>query len=147
MPKQSQRLIPRSLLSFPLARFPGFWEDMDAELQQLEQYQTHEPSGLSVAEDKDHVFVEAAMPGLHVDDIEITLDKGILFIKGKRKESAEDEEKKYHRRANTSFSYRVTIPGRIDESKEPAAEYKNGLMTISFVKANHAQGKKIKIKK
>ena len=43
-------------------------------------------SGLSVSEDENHVFVEAALPGLKADEIEMTFDKGILWIKAEKKE-------------------------------------------------------------
>lgn len=105
-----------------------------------------EPSGLSVSEDDTHVYVEAAVPGLKSDEIEMTFDQGILWIKGEKKEETEDKTKKYYRKALSSFSYRISVPGNIDLSSQPSATYKNGVLRVTFVKTSKSQPKKIPIK-
>ena len=40
---------------------------------------------LSISEDKDYVYVKADMPGLKSEDIELTFEKGTLWIRGERK--------------------------------------------------------------
>ena len=104
------------------------------------------PTGLSVSEDKDHVFIEAYMPGLKANDIEVTIDKGMLWIRGEKKEEEEDKKKKYYKKASSSFSYRVQVPNLIDEKKEAEAIYKDGVMKITFVKSKTSQAKKINVK-
>lgn len=146
MHKQKQ-LIPRSLLSFPLAHFPSYWEDGDEDLNLLFQQTNSEPSGLGISEDKDSVIIEAALPGLKENEIEISIEKGILFIKGDRNQTEEDKEKKIYRRTAHSFSYRVPLPTQIDEHKEPVASYNDGLLYIKFAKSKQAESKKIVIKK
>lgn len=103
-------------------------------------------TGLSISEDKDHVYVEADMPGLKAEDIELTFEKGTLWIRGERKEEEKNKEKKFYRKASRSFSYRVFVPGAIDEKKEPEAVYKDGILKISFNKIAQGQGKKIQVK-
>ena len=105
-----------------------------------------EPSGLSVSEDGEHVYVEAALPGLKPEEIEMTFDKGILWIKGEKKEEAVDKAKKFYRKALNTFSYRIAVPGNIDESISPEALYKNGILRVSFSKTTKTQPKKIPIK-
>lgn len=102
-------------------------------------------SGLSVSEDKDHVYVEAAVPGLEADKVDVTYDKGILWIRGGSQEE-EKEGKKYYRKASSAFSYRVAVPGEIDESKEPSAVCKNGIMKVSFQKKPEVSPKKISVR-
>ena len=102
------------------------------------------PSGLSVSEDEKNVYVEASLPGIDPKDVEITFDKGMLWIKGESK--TEEKEKKYYRKAASSFSYRVTVPGEINLSKDPEAESNNGIMLITFAKSPQTQPKKISIK-
>ena len=106
---------------------------------------SYRPSGLTVSEDNNNVYVEAALPGIDVEDVEITFDKGILWIKAEKKE--EDKNKKYYRKASSSFSYRVAVPGNLDERREPEASYENGIMKITFPKAEKSIPKKINIKK
>ena len=103
-------------------------------------------SGLSIYEDKDNIFVEAAVPGIKPEDVEITFDKGNLWINGKMVETEEDKEKKFYQKSSSSFSYRVTVPGHLDASKEPIAECENGVMKITFAKSPETKPKKITIK-
>lgn len=103
-------------------------------------------SGLSVSENKQNIFVEAAMPGLKPEDIDLHLDRGTLTIKGEKKEEKEDKDKKFYRRASRSFSYRLNLPEEVDETNEPQAVYKDGIMKITFAKTQKSQGKKINVK-
>lgn len=103
-------------------------------------------SGLSVSEDDEHVYVEAAVPGVDPDKIEVTYDKGILWIRGEQEQKKEDKARKFYRRAASSFSYRLAVPGEIDTNKEPEAIYKNGIMKVIFDKIPAAQPKKIAVK-
>jgi HSP20 family protein len=108
-------LIPRSFFNFPSFN----WDDED-----------QRPSSSTGLTDP--------------DDVEITFDKGVLWIKGEAKE--EEKKKKYYRKASTSFSYRVAVHGEIDLSKEPNAESQDGVMKITFMKHPHTQPKKISVK-
>ncbi|MCX6989687.1 MAG: Hsp20/alpha crystallin family protein [Chlamydiae bacterium] len=128
----------RRFLNFPVT-FP--WSEDD-----LWGFEDNHQSGLAVSEDKDHVYVEAHLPGLKPDNIEVTFEKGMLWIHGEKKEEEEDKKKKFYRKASSSFSYRVQVPGAVDEKKEPEATFKDGVMKISFSKAQDSQNKKIKIK-
>ena len=103
-------------------------------------------SGLSISEDQNHIYIEAHLPGLQLEDIEVSFDKGILWIQGSRKEEEEDSNKKYYKKAASSYSYRLQVPGMVDEKKEPEAIYKNGIIKVVFYKLKEDQSKKIKIK-
>ena len=133
-------LIPRSFWAFPSLR-PWF-EDEDW----LTSLPTSS-SGLSVSEDDKHVYVEAHMPGLKSDDIDVTFQKGELWIQGERQEEDKDKNKKYYRLANSSYSYRIVVPGEVDDKSDPEASYKDGVMTVTFKKAAKAEPKKIAVKK
>ena len=106
-----------------------------------------DPSGLSVYEDKDSVYVEAALPGLKAEEIEMTFEKGILWIKAEKKEEIEDKSKKFYRKATSNFSYRVAVPGDVDENREPEAVYSDGMLQVIFSKSKKNEPKKIQIKK
>lgn len=117
---------------------PSFWDDEDWNLP------TNQPGGLTISEDEKRVYVEAAVPGVDPKNVEITFDKGVVWIKGEIKEV--EEKKKYYRKATSSFSYRVAVPGDIDLKVEPEATMKNGIMTVAFTKSAVAQPKKIQVK-
>jgi len=119
-----------------------FWPLLEESFWDFEK----EPSNLSISEDEQHVFVEAALPGLKPEDIEVTFEKGVLWIKGEAKEETENKKRKYYRKASRSFSYRVQVPGQIDEKKDPEATYKDGIMKIAFMKTPQPEPKKIQVK-
>lgn len=132
-------LIPRRFWSFPTSS----WFDLDEEDMALTSSNT---SGVSISEDDKHVFVEASLPGIDPKDVEITFDKGVLWLKGEAVETEEDKKKKYYRKASSSFSYRVAVPGEIDLNVEPEAESKHGIMRVTFTKHPKMQPKKIAVK-
>jgi HSP20 family protein len=131
-------LIPRGALSFP-SLMNSFLDDDWGSMSSM-------PNGLSIAEDDKHVYVEAAIPGVNADDVDMSFEKGILRIVAESKKE-EREGKKYFRKASSSFSYQVAVPGEVDLSIEPEAEVRDGIVHITFTKAAKAQPKKISIKK
>ena len=133
-------LIPKSFWAFPSIR-PWF-EDEDW----LGNLPTT-TSGLSVAEDDKNVYIEANMPGLKADNIEVTFQKGELWIRGERKEEEKDKDRKYYRMASSEYSYRVMIPGEVEEKAEPSVNYKDGVLTATFKKVAKSEPKRISVKK
>jgi HSP20 family protein len=133
-------LIPRRLLSFPSLSLPDFWDEDE---EWLTSPSTQ--SGLSVYEDENKVYVEAAVPGIDPKNVEVTFQDGYVWVQGETKEE-ENKKKKYYRKASRSFSYRVAVPGDVDTTKDPEATYKHGVMTIAFTKSPKAQPKKIQVK-
>lgn len=103
-------------------------------------------NNLSISEDDKNVYVEAAVPGVDPNDVEMTFDKGMLWIKAESKEEENDKNKKFYRKATSSFSYRVAVPGDIDLNTEPEAAVEHGIVKITFTKSPKSQPKKITIK-
>lgn len=130
-------LVPRNFWTFPT--LPSIWE----EEEDLLTIPTG-TNGLSISEDDKNIYVEAQVPGIDPKDVEVTFDKGMLWIKGEAKE--EEKKKKYYRRAMRSFSYRVALPTDIDAKAEPEATCKNGVMIVKFAKSPKSQPKKIAVK-
>src|SRR3990167_9530935 len=127
-------LIPNSFW-----RLPVIWEQ---EKEDGWMPLTYGQNDISISEDDTSIIVEAAVPGLDPEDIEVTFDKGMLWVKGEAKEVEEDKKKKFYRRASTSVSYRVMVPGEIDTSIEPEASIRNGVMKVAFTKSPKSQPKK-----
>lgn len=135
-------LVPNNFFSFPnfpSFRLPSIWEDDDEWLTP-----SSSPSGLSVSEDEKNVYIEAALPGIDSKNIEVTYQDGYVWIRGAEKKEEKDG-RKYYRQAANSFSYRVAVPRNVKENVEPKATYKNGIMTVSFVKSEKAQPKRIPV--
>jgi HSP20 family protein len=129
-------LIPSRMWS----RFPIMWDDDD--MNGIPQMH----NSISISEDEGHVYVSVNVPGVNPDDISITFDKGILLVSAQAKEEESDKKRKFYRKAVNSFSYRIAVPGEIDNNAEPEATYKHGVMTIAFAKIPQSQPKKIAVK-
>jgi len=106
---------------------------------------SNQRQNLALSEDDSNVYVEAHLPGVKEEDIELTQDKGVLWIKGEAKEEEEDAKRKYWHKATRSFSYRLAVPGNIDETKEPTASYENGVIKITYPKLAVETPRKIQI--
>lgn len=132
-------LLPSIFNKDSLLRFPNFFHE-------LEQLQDGKDQGLTIYEEKNNIVVEAAMPGLKSEDIEVNLNKGVLWVKGEKKEEEKDKNKRFYKKSVRSFSYSVTLPEQIDENQEPEASYKDGVLKISFHKAKTSETKRITIK-
>lgn len=102
-------------------------------------------SNVSVWEEPNEVIAEAATPGMRPEEIEMNYAKGILTVRAERKEEKADEKRKFYQKSNTSFVYRLSIPGDIDEKSEPKAELKDGMLRIRFKKSEKTAPKKIRI--
>lgn len=139
-------LVPRWFSRFPkpnrrmgeLFNLGKFFEDLEDEM-------TTVPSGLSVSSDEKNIYIEAHVPGLASKDVEVSIDNdNILWIKGDKKEETEDKSKKFYRRSQSSFSYCIPLWEDIDESVEPKAVCKDGVMRVTFAKK---RGKQVETKK
>jgi HSP20 family protein len=93
----------------------------------------------------DHDFVlKAELPGVNPDAVEIRVEDNTLYLKGERKLDA--DQKNYHQieRAYGTFTRSFTLPTSIDADKV-AANYKDGLLTLTIPKREEAKPKTIKI--
>jgi len=105
--------------------------------------------GLNVFEEDNKVVVEAAVPGIPEEKVDITYEDGVLTISGKQEEH--EEEKKKNRVVHkmqrvSSFSYTTYLPRAIDE-KNIEATVKDGVVRITAPVADAVKAKKILIKK
>lgn len=92
------------------------------------------------------VVLEAEVPGVAKDDIDITVSHDVLAISGKR---ATDVPEGYsvHRRERGAlrFARSFTLRDKVDPEKV-GAELKDGVLTITLEKAPEAKPRKISVK-
>jgi HSP20 family protein len=102
---------------------------------------------LDVSENEDAFMVEAAMPGINPDDLDITLEDNILTIQGETKAERDVEESRYHLRERRfgRFSRSLQLPTAIN-ADEVEAEYTNGVLILTIPKAEEVKPKRIAIK-
>lgn len=139
----SKKLQQHSLWSFPRLRFPSFFFD-EHEEDVLQHFEA--ASGLTVSEDEKNIFIEACVPGIKPEEVELSYEEGMLWIKAVKKEEASDQKKKFYRKSIHNFSYRVALPSSVDEATPPEAVLKEGILKVTFIKSKPREMKKIPIK-
>lgn len=102
---------------------------------------------IDVYEDNEKVTIEAEVPGIDPKDVEITLDKTVLSIKGKRLIEEKTSKIDYWRaeRASGSFVRSFTLPSSV-EAEKIQAFYDKGILTINIPKKSEVVPRKIEIK-
>jgi HSP20 family protein len=102
---------------------------------------------VDVKETKDALQISTELAGIDPKDVEVTVENGILTLKGSRNfEKAVDGES-YHRveRAYGSFERSFTLPTNVDPEKIQGT-YKHGVLQLSLPKREEAKPKSIAIK-
>jgi HSP20 family protein len=80
----------------------------------------------------DNLVIRAELPGLKQEDVDITLQNGVLTISGEHKVDEEEERGSYHVRERRYGSFRrsMTLPEGIDESKVHA-RFEDGVLEVT----------------
>jgi HSP20 family protein len=134
----------RALVPSLLNELQGMQDFFDFPFEGFSSLAKVDGSGVTVYEDDKNIFVEAQVPGIKPEDVEVNFEKGVLWVKGETKKERGDV--KYHLKSSESFSYRIPVPSHIDEGAMPEATYKDGIIKVSFKKAKISQPKKIQVK-
>jgi HSP20 family protein len=112
------------------------------------RFGTFSPS-VDVKESDKEIKVSAELPGMEDKDIDVSLTKDSLTIKGEKKEEKEDKGKDFYRmeRSYGSFTRTVPLPSEIDTEKVKA-EFRKGVLTVTLPKTAKAikETKKISVK-
>jgi HSP20 family protein len=98
-------------------------------------------------DDKHQIVIKAELPGMTKQDIDLRLENNTLTIKGERKRSSETKDEQYHRveRAYGSFSRSFSLPSTVDHVAV-AADYKDGVLTITLPTKEEAKPRQIQVK-
>jgi HSP20 family protein len=101
---------------------------------------------LDISERKDAYLVTVEVPGVKPEDLEITLEDGLLTIQGERQFTADSSDQQFHRveRRYGAFRRSITLPSRV-QADAIEASFDNGLLQVVVPKAEEAKPKKIQI--
>jgi HSP20 family protein len=102
---------------------------------------------VDLVEDKDHFIVKAELPGMKKDDINLTLHEGCLTISGERLPEQKRGDAEVHRteRFVGRFQRTLSLPAPVAVEKI-AAQYKDGVLTVTLPKTEEARPKQIDVK-
>lgn len=140
--------------------FPGF-EDVENQMNRFMQRAFGEPFSMAfteplgwnpaidIVESANELTVSAELPGMEQKDIDLSVEDGVLTIRGEKTEEQTHENKKVHlyERNYGSFYRAFTLPANVDAEKI-AAEFDKGVLKIHLPKDGHAKpkGRKVEIK-
>lgn len=99
--------------------------------QSREQLTEWAPAMDVLSQDGDLV-VRAELPGMKQEDVDITIQNGVLTISGEHKAEREDERGGYYMRERRRGSFRrsLTLPENVDESKIHA-RFQSGVLEVT----------------
>ena len=102
---------------------------------------------VDIAETDKAFVIRAEVPEVKKEDVSITVDNGILSIRGERKQEKEESGKTFHRieRSYGEFTRSFTLPDNVDEKKIKAL-FKDGMLSLDIPKTEKAKPKAIEVK-
>lgn len=104
-------------------------------------------SGLDIYETDNNVVVEAQVPGVKEQDVEVTIEGNVLTITAEAKDIDEKKENKktvYKSTRQSKFSYSTSLPRMVDSSNAKA-EVENGVVTVTVPKTEEEKPKRIQV--
>jgi HSP20 family protein len=101
---------------------------------------------LDVFDEKDNLLVKVELPGMKKEDIQISLQNGVLTVSGERKHEHETKEGETFRseRYFGKFQRSVTLPSMVNADNVKAS-YKDGVLSIALPKAEEAKPRQIDV--
>lgn len=101
---------------------------------------------VDIYETENELVLRADVPDVDQKDIDVRVENQTLTISGERKFEQDEKTKGYHRieRSYGGFVRSFGIPPTVDPEKV-AAEYKNGVLTISLPKKEAAKPRQVKV--
>jgi HSP20 family protein len=101
---------------------------------------------LNAYEEGEFLVVEAQVPGMKPEDIDVSIEQGMLTIQGKTQAAQEHEERNYlsHEYQLGSFSRSVRLPETVD-SDGVTATYEQGVLRLTLPKAAQTKIQHIRI--
>lgn len=101
---------------------------------------------VDIFENKENLVIEAELPGMKREDVDVSIENNVLTLRGERKFEKKDEGDNYHRveRSYGSFTRSFTLPQTVT-AEGAAADFKNGVLRVQLLKREETKARKIEI--
>ena len=102
---------------------------------------------VDVKETEDAYTVDADLPGLKREDIDLRIEDNVVTLKGERSAESSEEKNGYHvyERRSGKFERAFKIPNGFDAGNVKAA-YENGVLRVTLPKREETKPKQIEVK-
>jgi HSP20 family protein len=102
---------------------------------------------LDVVRGENDVTLRLDVPGIDPEQLEVTVDRGILTISGKRQEERTENDKFFVReRSMGTFTRRLRLPEALNADAVEAS-YANGVLEVRIPVTEQAKPRKIEVRK
>lgn len=157
LPATQQRPAPPARMGGHMSpmRFPGWGlaTDMDRMFRQLMTDWGTEAewlgkawnAPLSMHTDGDRFLVDVELPGVRIEDVEVTVDHGMLTVVAERHMPAGDPKFAANDRYFGRMERTVTLPDGL-ETDNPDAELRDGVLHLAFRKVPAETPRKVAIR-
>ena len=102
---------------------------------------------IDIKETKDNLIINAEIPGIEPEDLEISVTEDILTIKGEMKSEISEDKGNYRRmeRRYGTFSRTLQLPCKV-KTQDVNARYKKGILHIALPKCKPEPPRQVKIR-
>jgi len=102
---------------------------------------------VDIVEGKDRIELKVELPGFKENQVNLTVEDGLLTIRGERKFDREGREENYHRieRSYGTFVRSFTLPNSVEQNRIQAT-FADGVLDIEMPKREETKPKQIQIK-
>jgi len=89
-------------------------------------------------------LVEASLPGVKPEDVEVTVENNVLMIKGETRQETDSKQRNFHRveRRFGSFQRTIGLPTSV-KADAIKADLSNGVLRLEIPKAEEVKPRKI----
>jgi HSP20 family protein len=99
---------------------------------------------LEIEQQDDRIEIVAELPGVAENDIDLTIEDGVLSLTGEKRSERKDENG-YSERSYGRFERRIALPSDV-ESEQCTADFRNGVLRVTIPRsAQGRQGRRIPI--
>ena len=96
-------------------------------------------------EKESELVITAELPGVAEKDLDITLERGTLTVRGERRDTTPEGYKAVRReRRSMKFSHSYSLPARVD-SEKATARLEDGVLVLTLPKAEESKPKQIPV--
>jgi HSP20 family protein len=101
---------------------------------------------VDIFENKDHLILEAELPGMKREEFELSFENNVISLKGERRFEKQADGDNYHRveRSYGSFTRSFTLPQTVTPDGA-TAEFRNGILRVSLPKREETKARKIEV--
>jgi HSP20 family protein len=130
-------------------------QELQDQINSLFEFDLTDPSGLfdrhsspavDILEEDDGFLITADLPGVDKKDLDISITRNVVTIKGEKHDEASHKDKKHYRTESWtgSFQRTLSLPDMVDPERVEA-KLKDGLLTVHVSKREELKPRQIEV--